>query len=70
MRFVPPDPPIPPQYVKKIDLTKITNMMQESNLNLRREQLMKTVNLDTEADHPLKGQLGKGGADPAGEESP
>ena len=58
--------------MKKIDLTKITGMMQESNLKLRREQLMNTVNLDTEADHPLKGQLGPigdGGDAGAGEES-
>lgn len=45
------------QYMKKIDKEKIASMMRESNLELRREQLMTTVNFEKEAEHPLKQQL-------------
>ena len=45
------------QYMKKIDKEKIAAMMRESNLELRREQLMTTVNFENEAEHPLKQQL-------------
>ena len=45
------------QYMKKINKEKIASMMRESNLELRREQLMTTVNFEKEAEHPLKEQF-------------
>ena len=42
------------QYLKKFNAEKIQSLLQESNLQLRREQLMTTVKFEKLVDHPLK----------------
>lgn len=42
------------QYLKKFEPAKVEALLQESNLQLRREQLMTTVKFENLVDHPLK----------------